>query len=67
MKVQSIFAISPVVFPQIETDIFGAGGSTTYEQSAPSERQKVEPSQYRLAPVSVSQNVHVIYLIAPSK
>ena len=66
MKVESIFAISPVAFPQVETDIFGGGSIIAYG-STTLEKQKVEPSQYRLAPVSVSQNVHVIYFISPVK
>ncbi len=35
--------------------------------AAYSERARVDPTRYRLAPVTVSQSVHVIYLISPAK
>jgi uncharacterized protein YggE len=63
MKIDSIFALSPVAFPEIRQKIWG------YEQSAsqaPNEGFRILP-QYRLAPVSINQNVHVIYLISPAK
>jgi uncharacterized protein YggE len=65
MKIDSVFAVSPIGFPEISQQMFGsihalpaAGGSQMLEASAP---------QYRLAPVSISQSVHVIYLISPAK
>ena len=63
MKIDSIFAISPVSFPEISSQIFGSRGIAHSAQ----EVGKVDPSQYRLAPVSVSQRIHVIYLISPAK
>lgn len=68
MKVDSIFAISPVAFPQIHKSIFGdtTPDNEYYQQVVP-ETNKLEPSQYRLSPVSVDQSVHVIYLISPAK
>jgi uncharacterized protein YggE len=65
MKMDSIFAISPVAFPDIQRSIFGGEG--TADAMSVVEPSKVNPSQYRLAPVSVSQSVHVIYLISPAK
>jgi hypothetical protein len=66
MKIDSVFAVSPVAFPDIQRDIFGAGGAegrvVAYETGP-----KPDPSHYRLAPVTVSQRVHVIYLISPAK
>ncbi len=64
MKIRSVFAISPVNFPEISSRIFG--GSMVMQSAAYSERSKANPNQYRLAPVTVSQSVHVIYLIAPA-
>jgi hypothetical protein len=70
MKIDSLFAISPVAFPAIYTDIF---------QRNDKERERVivtgsniptaegGTAQYWLGPVSLSQNVHVIYLISPAK
>jgi hypothetical protein len=34
---------------------------------SPAAEAKVEPSEYRLAPVKVSQTIHVIYLMSPAK
>jgi uncharacterized protein YggE len=68
MKIDSVFAISPVPFPQIYTDIFqrderervivtGSNIPTAEEGRA----------QYWLGPVTVSRTIHVIYLISPAK
>ena len=65
MKVESAFAISPVAFPEIRQKIFGYGEAMAYSASGPA--QALSPSQYRLAPVAISQSVHVIYLISPAK
>lgn len=67
MKVDAVWAVSPVAFPDISPAIFGGNASNhdTYLSVAPDE--KFEPSEYRLAPVKVSQTVHVIYLISPAK
>jgi uncharacterized protein YggE len=66
LKIDSVFAISPVQFPRIEGDIFGAVEEiVTAGPAAP--MQPEAASHYRLAPVTVSQSVHVIYLISPAK
>jgi uncharacterized protein YggE len=66
MKIDSVFAISPVAFPEIGTNIFqqkervivvGSNIPTAEEGRA----------QYWLAQASLSQSVHVIYLISPAK
>jgi uncharacterized protein YggE len=63
MKIDSVFAVSPVAFLEIESKLFGAAPG-----SGEAEVQRViETPQYRLAPVTVSQSVHVIYLISPVK
>jgi uncharacterized protein YggE len=66
MKIDSVFAVSPVSFPEIRSRIFGAeateaGGHLYAASVAP------QQSEYRLAPVTISQSVHVIYLISPAK
>ncbi|MDQ3545754.1 MAG: SIMPL domain-containing protein [Verrucomicrobiota bacterium] len=66
MKIRSVFAISPVNFPEISSRIFG-GSMVAQSSAAYSERANVNPNQYRLTPVTVSQSVHVIYLISPAK
>ncbi|MEO5718647.1 MAG: SIMPL domain-containing protein [Chthoniobacterales bacterium] len=65
MTIRSVFAISPVNFPEISSRIFGSGQATL--SVARDLVNKQGASQYRLAPVTVSQSVHVIYLIAPAK
>jgi uncharacterized protein YggE len=65
MKIESIFAVSPVTFPEIREKIFGYHERPSAETE--SALRQLPPSQYRLAPVSISQNVHVIYLISPVK
>lgn len=68
MKIDSVFGVSPVAFPEIRSRIFGQEGTErvvvtgSYIPSG-----DMAASQYRLAPVSVSQSVHVIYLISPAK
>ena len=68
MKIDSVFALSPVAIPEIRQRIFGYDQlpSSTYSASKPVEGLRVL-SQYRLAPITVSQSVHVIYLISPAK
>lgn len=65
MKIDSIFAISPVAFPEIRRKMLGDEGYAR----ATVDRMIVapDPMQYRLAPIRVTQSVHVIYLISPAK
>jgi uncharacterized protein YggE len=70
MKIDSIFAVSPVIFPQIHQNIFGSTGPEHAMAAVVIDRGQVPhegASQYRLPPVSVYQSVHVIYLISPAK
>jgi len=66
LKTDSVFAISPVQFPQIEGDIFSSSERVVVTGALPP-IQPEAASHYRLAPVTVSQTVHVIYLISPAK
>jgi uncharacterized protein YggE len=66
MKIDSVFAVSPVSFPEIETGIFGGEVSGFAPAKAEVERVIVTP-QYRFAPVKAAQRVHMIYLISPAK
>ena len=69
MKIDSVFAVSPVAFPGIQTRIFSE--STTERVIVTGSYipagGNLAPSQYRLAPVIVSQSIHVIYLISPAR
>jgi uncharacterized protein YggE len=66
MKIDSVFAVSPVNFPTIQREIFGSNSPTAESESALRQLPD-DASQYRLAPITISQYVHVIYLIAPAK
>lgn len=63
MKIDSVFAASRVAFPQIAVEMFSSP-----DREGVTERVIVtgEP-EYVLGPFSVSENVHVIYLISPAK
>lgn len=63
MKINSVFALSPVNFPEISPRIFGSNQVA----GAYAQRMIANSDQYRLAPVTVRQSVHVIYLISPAK
>ena len=66
MKIDSVFAISSSPFPDIQQQILR---SRTTAGVAEAERRMIEPSplEYRLSPITVSESVHVIYLISPAK
>jgi uncharacterized protein YggE len=65
MKIDSVFAISPVAFPEIQSKLFGLGQGAGVAAEV---QRMIEPApQYRLAPITVSQSVHVIYLISSAK
>jgi uncharacterized protein len=59
-KIDSVFAISPVQFPQIQGDIFSPAERVVVTGAVPP-MQPEQASHYRLAPVTVGQSVHVIY------
>jgi len=66
MKIDSVFALSPVAFPRIRQNIFPYAPSAETESALPVEGLRSLP-EYRLAPMTISQTIHVIYLISPAK
>ena len=66
MKIDSVFAVSPVSFPEIRGRIFGSEDVTELGVRAATVAGYTE-AKYRLAPINISQNVHVIYLISTAK
>lgn len=66
MKIDSIFAVSPVAFTQIQFGIFRSSVPRAETESA-LPAGSLTASEYRLAPITISQRVHVIYLISPAK
>ena len=73
MRVDSVFAVSPVPIPQITTTMFpkdenGSERVVVTGSNIPTAQEVgPRPSQYRLAPVTVTQVVHVVFLTAPAK
>jgi uncharacterized protein YggE len=72
MKIDGAFAISPVPIPEITRNMFpkdfaSAQRAMLTAEEAPAFAEKSAPSQYRLAPITLTQIVHVIYLISPAK
>jgi uncharacterized protein YggE len=68
MKIDSVFAVSPEAFPEIQEKIFGSKNRVVVTGSnIPTPEDLVDPHHYRFLPVTFSQNVHVIYLISPAK
>ena len=72
MKIDSIFAISPVGISEIASGMFPKGGSAEVERvvvtgsNIPTAEERL-PSEYRLTPISFAQVVHIIFLISPAK
>jgi len=70
MKIDSVFAVSSVSFSEIQRNILGTAESSRViitGSNAPPAKPHVEPSQYRLAPLTISRSVNVLYLISPVK
>ncbi len=68
MKVDSVWAISPEAFPNIQNRMLGADSrSVPAVAQGPADNKADAPPEYRLAPVTFSQSVHAIYLISPVK
>jgi hypothetical protein len=69
MKIDSVFAISPVPIPEIQSTMFPKSALERVivtGSNIPIREDRVGP-EYRLQPLSFSQRVHVIYLISPAK
>lgn len=67
MKVDSVFAVSAAPFPEIHSKMFAATERVVVTGSYSPSRGNLAPSEYRLAPVKVSESIYVIYLISPAK
>jgi uncharacterized protein YggE len=67
-KIDSVFAVSPAPFLEIEMKIFGAEERLGVRSATklPAAQAAVAP-EYRLAAITLEQSVHVIYLISPTK
>lgn len=65
VKVDSIFAISTVPFSEVQNKMFPVEKVIVTGSNIPTGRTPAP--EYRLATVTVSDEVHVIYLISPAK
>lgn len=71
-KIDTLFAVSPVPVLEIASTMFpkdradGAERAVVTGSNIPT-AEEAKPSQYHLPPVTVTQIVHVIYLISPAK
>jgi uncharacterized protein YggE len=66
LKIDAVFAVTPISPAEIEGKIFGEITRLGVRGSEAAARAE-PPPEYRLAPVSISQEAHVIYLISPAK
>jgi uncharacterized protein len=67
MKIDSVFAISPFPFPEIQGRFFRSPERVIVTGSSVPTLEESGLPKFRLAPLTVSQEVHVIYLISPAK
>jgi len=67
MKIDSVFAISPVSFPEVQGRFFRSPESVIVTGSSVPTLEESGLPKFRLAPITMRESVHVIYLIAPAK
>lgn len=67
MKVDSVFAVSPFSFPEIQGRFFRSPERVIVTGSNVPTLEESGLPKFRLAPVALGQSVHVIYLISPAK
>jgi uncharacterized protein YggE len=67
MKIDSVFALSPVSFPEVQGRFFSNPERVVVTGSNVPTLEETGLPKFRLAPVFISQSVHVIYLISPAK
>lgn len=67
MKIDGVFAVSPVSIPEIRNRMTNRDERVVVTGSYIPTPEAVDAKHYRLAPITVNQRVHVIYLISPVK
>ena len=67
VKLESLFAISPIEFTKIQEAMVGGGTAERVVVTGSNVPPPAPAPEYRLEPITVSQSVHVIYLISPAK
>lgn len=67
MKIDSVYALSPVAFPEIGQKLFGSADRVVVTGSYLRTQEPLDPTKYRLEPIKVSQTVHILYLISSAR
>jgi uncharacterized protein YggE len=67
MKVDSVFGVSAAPFPEIQSKMFSVSERVVVTGYYSPPEKNLAPSEYRLAPVKVTESIYVIYLISPAK
>jgi hypothetical protein len=67
MKIDSVFAVSPVSFPEIQGRFFRSPERVIVTGSNVPTLEESGLPKFRLAPITMSESVHVIYLISPAQ
>jgi uncharacterized protein YggE len=67
MKIDSLYALSPVPFTEVEGKMSGTGERAVVTGMYMPEKPKFDATKYRLDTIKVGQSVHVLYLISPAK
>lgn len=68
MKIESVFAVSPIPIREIASTMFPEGRAGRVVVTGSNVPTGEQPgSHYLIPPVSITQIVHVIYLISPAK
>ena len=65
MKIDSVFAVSSRAFPEVQSRFFASSPRSSDMLAV--EMERPDPTQYRLSPIKISQDVHILYLISPAK
>jgi uncharacterized protein YggE len=69
MKVDSIYAVSPISVPDIKGDLLSSNAAerVIVTGSNVPTLEEGDYARFRIAPIVVSERVHVIYLVSPGK
>lgn len=67
VKIESLFAVSPIEFTKIQEAMAGGGTAERVVVTGKNIPAPAPAPEYRLEPITVSQSVHVIYLISSTK
>jgi hypothetical protein len=67
MKIDSVFAVSPVSFPDLQRTLLSSEDRVIVTGSLVPTLEETGLPKFRLAPITMTQSLHIIYLISPVK